>query len=398
MFGLRNSKDAVYGVIIDIGSGSVGVGILESDPDEKLPKVVFSHRVYMRISEDNPTDEDKLRQMREALFSASLILSKEGLLTLNEFDSHAKIGRILVTCSSPWAHTVSRSVTYDQEEEFKITRSILEDLIKTAEDEIAEKIAETAIVGSMGLKVVEKATVNVRLNGYQVHDYMGQGANTVELSHITGLVPEEVLEAVYEVQDKILTDTKISAHTFMLVMYCVLRDLFPNTDDMTIVDVTGETTEIGVINDGILSETIHAPYGSNTLLRHVVGKLNVPLSEAITLVRGYGEGTLSDDKNPEVRDALSAYQETLGKAIQELTIDKSIPSTMIVTALPEVEPLFRLVVPETANKVTGMQYKIIQIKQQILNEIALENNHDTFISVSSRFFHKLHGCGEIEGK
>jgi hypothetical protein len=399
MFGLSSTaKNALYGVIIDIGSGSVGIGIIHSDQREDLPKVLFSHRVYMRVSKSGGAEDERFREMREALFSASLILSKEGILALREYDARGKIGRILVTCSSPWAHTVSKNVTYEQDKPFKVSKSIIKDLITTAESQIAESIEESALVGSMGLKVVEKATVNVRLNGYPIHEPIGLSGTLVELSHITGLLPAEVLDAVYEVQEKILPDTEISAHTYMLVIYCVLRDLFPRTESLCIVDVTGESTEIGVVQNGILTETVHAPYGSNTLLRHIAEKADVTPREAVALLRGYTDQTLSETKHGEVQKLLEGYSASVGVVFDELHRGKTIPTTLAITGTPELEALFASLIPQIATDSTKRSFKIIKIKKGTLDEIAVHENEDIFISIAARFFHKLHGCGEIDGK
>ena len=397
MFGLSGKgKHSLYGVIMDIGSGSVGIGIIHSDQREKLPKIIFSHRVYMRVSKSGEAGDERFREMREALFSASLILSKEGILALREYDPRGKIDRILVTCSSPWAHTVAKNVVYEQEKNFKVTKSILRDLIETAEKQMAETIEESALVGKMGLRVVEKATVNVHLNGYPVHEPIGLSGKVIDLSHITGLIPEEVLDAVYEVQEKILMNTKLSAHTYMLVIYCVLRDLFPEIDSLSIVDITGETTEVGVVQNGILRETVHAPYGSNTLLRHVAKTFSVSPREALTMLKAYAEGTLSDAKQAEVSDSLMPYKESVEKTFADLHAEKTVPKTMVITSLPELEPLFRTVIPSVAEKTIGTDAKVIEIKRSVLSELGDGDYEDVFISIASRFFHKLHGCGEID--
>lgn len=392
------SKNAMYGAIIDIGSASVGVGIVESDHTKKLPKILFSHRVYMRISSQKNEQDERMRQMREALFSASLVLSKDGMGALKEYDRGGKIGRILITCSSPWSHTVAKSVAYEQEKPFKISKSILRDLVKTAEEEMAETLDETAIIGSLGLEVVERATVNVTVNGYHVQNPLGLSAKTIELSHITGLLPKEIIDAVYEVREKIFSDTDVSAHTYMLVMYCVLRDLFPTTHSLCIVDITGETTEIGIVKAGILVDTVHAPYGSNTLLRAISNAQKSTSGEALSLLQAYGEKTLADSEYGDISKIAEEYDVALVEALEKILMHRSIPQTLIITALPQVSSFFRERVLKKVTQLTHRSHTEIEIKKSILDAIASLNNNDTYITLAARFFHKLHGCGEIETK
>lgn len=393
-FGTR-TKTSTYGAIIDVGSGSVGVGILKSDTREKLPEIIYVHRVYMRPAEDPTNTKDRLRKMREALFSATLLLSKDGMQTLHDHNPKARIKRILVTCSSPWAHTISRNIEFKKEHEFKITRSLISELVKSAEEEIISHINESDIAGSLGL-VIERATVNFRVNDYLINDPAGLKGTSLKLSHITGLVPEEVLSATYEVRDKILTGAELSAHTYMLVVYCVLRDLFPHTHSLSIVDVTGESTEIGIVEDGILTETTSMPYGSNTLVRDVSSKTGGSTEDVLSYLKALGEQALHDAESTKSKGHLTQYKKHLAEMLEELRTQRPLPQTMVITALPQLEPLFRSVIPEVAHHITNSDYTILEMQKGILNEIATKNNSDVFITIASRFFHKLHGCGEID--
>jgi len=392
-FGRKNGT-VTYGAIIDVGSGSVGVGILKSDHQKKLPEILYSHREPMRVGKTVDRDE-KIRQMREALFSASLALSTEGLKVLGDAEKGVKIKRILVTCASPWAHTVSRNILFHNDEEVRITSSLIQNLINDTEKEIEGSLDESAVIGKLGLHVVERATVSAKVNGYLIHNPANLRGTDVELSQIMGLVPEEVLEAVYEVQEKILVDTKLSAHTFMLVDYCVLKDLFPKTDSLTIINVTGESTEIGVVENGILVGVKHAPYGSYTLLRNA-SRLGGNPEHVHSTLRGYVEKTLSDAQLKETEGLVEKYRTVVSDAFKEFHKDKNIPHTFAITAAPQLEAFYKKILPEIAGSTLGGKYTVLEIKDKDSHAIPSPPETDVFILLASRFFHKLHGCGEID--
>ena len=293
MFGIGRKSDALYGVLMDIDSGSVGVGIVKSDPNDPIPHVLFSHRVHLHVSKSARTKDDRMRQLREALFSASLILSKDGLQILKEHDPRAKIEKIFVTSASPWAVTIARNVSYDSEEELKVTDSLVHDLVTSAEHEIEHATAESSIAGSLGLEIVERTTIDVRINDYSVPNPIGLKGKEIDLTHITGLVSKELLESIYEIQEKIFTDTSIRAHTFMLVMYCVLRDVLETVQSLAIVNTTAEATELGIVENGALVETLYVPHGTHTLVRSIASKTNRTPIDVTTLLRGYTDGALA---------------------------------------------------------------------------------------------------------
>ncbi len=397
MFGLGSKKNALYGVLVDIGSGSVAVAIVKSDHTEKVPHILFSHRVYTHIGKSNTAKADHMRKIREALFSASLILSKDGLQALTAYDPHAKIQKIFVTCSSPWALTVARNVSYENEEELKISDALINDLIKSAEQEIEEKVGESGITGSLGLEIVERTTVDIRINEYSVARPIGLHGKQIDLTHITGLIPKEILEAVYEVQDKVFTGAHVHAHTFMLVMYCVLRDIFPKLDAHIIINVTAEATEFGIVENGTLVETISTPYGANTLLRDITENSNKTAADALTRIRGYTENTLTEHAHTEIEALLTPYTEAIQKTLGDIMMYRAIPNTCIITAQPQYNDLFKQLITRAIDASTKVKHTSLMLPKEAFENILLpDTSPDIFITASARFFHKLHGCGEMD--
>lgn len=390
------STQTTYGALIDIGSGSVGVGIVESNASQETPKLLYTHREQMRISVGESDREELLRKIREALFSAGLALSTEGLQKLTAHNKKAKIKRILVTCSSPWAHTISRRVSYQNEKAFKVTKSLIADLESDAAEKAEEELQESAIVGELGLRTVERSTVDTKINGYSTNTPEGKKGNEVELSHIIGLIPEEILETVYEIQEKILTDTDLSAHTFMFVNYCVARDILTDMDSFGIVDVTGETTEIGIVEDDLLRETQHAAYGMHTLIRHVAKQSNSTAEHALTLLRGYAEGTLSKSDHDDVQTYLLPYTAALTEVLNTIHQTKSLPAALSITALPQLQHLFEKLTQQAFSDVRNAECEVLDTARDAVEKMGLPKDTDTFIALSSGFFHKLHGCGEID--
>lgn len=395
LFG-KASKRHRYGLVIDIGSSSVGVAIIDSKPGEALPRIVYSHRVNMRISKNNTGPAERLRQMREALFSASLTVSKDGLSALASLNPKAKITKIFLVCASPWAYTLSRDVSYEDDVDFKVTPDLINDLAKSAEHEIESALEEPSAVLKGEFEIVERATVDVRINGYSVHNPFDLVGKSLSLSHITGFILKDIISAVYEVRDKIFTDTDIQAHTAMLVSYCVFRDLFPKTANLTIVSVGGENTEVGLIEKGILIETQSVLYGSNTLVREISDETNETPEHIFTMLRAYAEKKLHEDAHGDVEKATQIYNEKLNELFTGIFSRRGIPRTIIVTADPTIEHFARASVVKSLEKVTAQKFTVLHIEQETLEHIAENETLDVPLAIESRFFHKLNACGEME--
>lgn len=393
MLGSRTSEVS-YGALIDIGSGSVGVGIVMSDHSKTLPEIVWSDRVEMHFS-GRKDETEKLRAIREALFSAVLNLSNTGLTELRGKNPKVMLSRILVTCSAPWSKTVTRSITYKQEEEFKVTETLVKELREGAEAKIQSDIVERDAVEASGLRIVERATVNIKVNGYNVHNPLGLKTKAVELAHISGLVPGDIIDAIDEVHDKVLEDSVVSIHTYLLVFYCVLRDLYPDTHAFCIVDISGEATEFGIVEDDVLTYSSFAPIGSNRLLRMMTEGQGVPHEHALSQLRGYQEKTLSEDESRVVEGYLVQYRQITAQTLQKIYDDYHVPQTIVVTSSPEIRGILSEQIMLILNEVTKNTHNVLELDDHLVRDIATESA-DVFLAISGRFFHKLHGCGEIE--
>ncbi len=393
MFSFRRRNDKhVYGVLVDIGSGTVGVGIVSSHPNDQLPKIIYSHRTMMRITKHPVEKEERLRRVKEALFSATLALSQEGYQTLTAYDTKARIEKLYVTCSSPWAFTVARNIHYENDKSFKITRSMLQDLIQSAEEEVFSEFRKYSSNNEDEFSIVERATVDISVNDYPVLNPISLKGTVLGLSHIAGLVPKEIINSLHEVQDKLFPETELRAHTYMLVMYCVLRDIFPRMPSLCIIDVTGEATEFGIVENNLLIENTFIQYGSTSFIRDIIDTTDKPLSDIESTMRAYGDETLLS--SPDFVTHMELYEKKIEEAIQNILERRAFPSQVVITAHQSCEKIFKKMIENAIKKVTGKESSILSIEPTLVNEIFHEAEPDVYLALGARFFHKLHGCGE----
>ncbi len=394
MFNFRhNDSDTVYGVLIDISSGTVGVAIVASPKGEKLPKLIYTHRNIMRVTKHGAEKSENIRRVREALFSASLILSQEGKQVLSEHDPKAVITKMYVTCSSPWSYTVARTVHFEDDEPFKITHNVINDLIQSAESEIIDHIRGVEHVTDNGFSIVERATVDITVNDYPIAHPLNLKGTMLGLSHIAGLVPQEILDAVHEVQEKLFPETELKAHTYMLIMYCVMRDIFPRLNTMCIVDITGEATEFAIVENGLLIENTSIPTGSNTFIREIMettGKPAADIQSHMSLV-----GKDAHLNTAEFGDHIDAYKKQIIETITTLLEHRAIPADIIITAHRPFEQFFAPIIENAFKETLHNEPHILSIRQSIVDEISDGAGDDVYLALGARFFHKLHGCGEL---
>jgi hypothetical protein len=397
MFGLGSSRNKpLYGAVFDIGSESVGVAIVKSVQDEKYPSILFSHRVHMRITKREQSMTDRIRTMKETLFSASLIISRDGLEALRLHDKHARVSKMLVSCSAPWSYTVSRNVAYEGEEELKISRDLIDDLVQSAENEIGKQLETEGAPSELTYDIVERATIDVRVNDYPILHPIGLKGKAISLAHVTGLIPREVVEALREVEEKVFPGTEIRAHTFMLVMYCVLREIYAEHASMTIVHVTGDTTEFGIVEGDTLVESVSAPVGLESIVRGMMTHDRDTAKEMYSLLELYEKNELNEDGKNSVAKHLTEYAEAVQKSIEGHASTRRFPKTAFVLAPTPFTPLFTTVLSPILKETLGSTGDILTLPLDELGSTPSHDENDANLAITSRFFHKLHGCGEID--
>lgn len=392
MFGFRKERKGIlYGALIDIGSGTIGIGIVVSRQEDQEPTIIYAKRFKMRISEH--TDEViHIRRLREQLISTCLVLHDEGYRELRQHDEHAKIDALYVTCSSPWSFTLARNVHYEGEKQFEIDEKILTDLIRSAEDEILTHVRETPNLESNEFSIVESATVDMKVNDYPVKNALGLTGVSLSLSHIIGLIPNEILLSIHEVQDKLFPKSLLKAHTTMLVMYCVLRDLYPNIESLIIVDVTGEATEFGIVENNLLIENTWIPVGADSFVRKAALDLNRPIGDIESLCLAYVEDPKSVPQN--FIKLVNGYLDTITKHIDMIRERHYVHRDIVVTAHEPLQPFFTMLIHKAAHDAVHGEIRTINIRPETIGLLVNGASNDVYLGVNARFFHKLHGCGE----
>ena len=394
----KDTEFTQYAILIDISSGSVGVGIIESAPNKSLSKLLYTQRTEMRVNTHTKSDtHTDVERIKEVLLSSALTLANDGLRILREHNENAIITSFFVTCSSPWAYTIARNVRYENDMSFKITKSIVQELIQSAENEILSTIREHAHIQTHEFQIVEKATVDITVNDYSVINPFNLNGKMLSLSHIVGLVPTDILSSISEIQDKLFPHTHLRTHTFMLVAYCVLRDLFPKSHSMCIIDITGEVTEFGIIENNLLVENSFIQQGCNALLRDVSKSSGKPITDIRTSLYEAEKHNTFDLKMYESFSA--SYTESVQKQLTEILTQRSLPDHIIVTTNQPFAHYFKILLEKIISEIIHSEVSITILDNdtiQSLSETHDSYDTDIYLSLSARFFHKVNGCAEID--
>lgn len=394
MFSSKNKSDIRYGLVVDVGSGSVGAALVSSDPSQKNPQIIWSHRERMAIKRETDLP-NTAKNITAALVNCLLSVSSEGMKALKEHNKKASLKTIQIAISAPWSYTVNKTVSYSKEEPYEITKKLVRELTQVAEQQALEVIDENKVIEKLGLTTITKATVDISANGYHVQEAYGQCANHISISHISAIAQKHLLDAITETTDKVFPNVNLERYSFMLVYYCVLQRLAPDTTEICLVDVTFEATEIGIIRDGILRYSTHCPFGAYTLAREIAQACDIPEAEALGYLRGNKalESNLGPEKLANLRSVVESYEKSVAALFRRTGDQLSIPRPVFIHTDARSENFFADSIKKAAAQATKTEHGIHLVTSKFLEE---DTHNDSAILLSAHFFHKMHGCDDFE--
>ncbi len=324
--------------VIDIGSSSIGGSIVHFDGKGEprfcptIQKTVREEIVY----------QDSIDFKR---FISSTTQAIEKVITELLRSTNFVPEAYYCFLSSPFYVAQTRIIEKKFDMPTKITKDLINDLVaaeiekfKTAHAHLyAELPQDTATL-------LESKVMSTTLNGYETHKPEGQVTESLRLAQFTSIASTEVLKGLRETVMRASHAHDIYFHSGLFATFSTLRDVFTTNHTFLIIDVTGELTDVGVVNDGILTENISFPFGKNTLVRKLAEKQGSIFPEAASALALYLSGAHGENKKDDLSKVIDQlgeeWLEAFKKTLKVIRSSALIPETMMVLGDNEVSRLF----------------------------------------------------------
>ena len=268
----NRSRENETVVIFDVGSSSIGAALVYLQSG-KPPSILLSIREDIPFSSE--VDPERFLLLMLATFEEiSVKIHDLALKRLREIPSALSKtpGRVACVLASPWYAVSTNIVSDKRKDKFDITERYIEE--KTAE---AAKVLQSKLptlifakLFSGAKKIIEKKIVKIELDGYEVTRAVGKKASSFDVSVFISIAPSQVVDEIKNKIGKLWPKSEINFHSFALMAFATLRDLFPQYNDFIFIDVNGEETDVTVVKDGIAVKNNAFQAGKSTLVRSIV--------------------------------------------------------------------------------------------------------------------------------
>lgn len=285
--------------ILDIGSGSVGGALVEFQEGNK-PSIIFSVREQIVLQNEFKFDR----------FLASMLTSSDKVLGHLRKHTDRKISHTLCTLSAPWYVSQTRTIAYEDPKKMVVTKKRVDELITKEVSKIKQVFDEhyRGITESPA-EIIEIESVNIKLNGYETAEPFGKTAKNFEANLYVSMSSSHILQSLRERINRALGVREVSFRSFALVAFSTLRDIYVDQHDFIFIDISGEMTDISIVRNDTLIETLSFSFGKNFVIRTIASQQNTVLEEALSVFTLYVEKKETDTAQEKLTQILKHTQD-----------------------------------------------------------------------------------------
>ena len=326
-------------MIIDLSNDSVS-GLLLDPAYDKVRKIFCSPtRVVTRV----PLPfQSKLNLER---FLNQVVTALKTVLDAITREPSCQPARVVCFLSAPFYASQTRVVRHTAEKPFRVTSTSLNNLIATDLKQFIQQHPQLYNeVLADAHQVIESKTMQIKLNRYPTHSPEGQTASEIELYHYVSIGSERIIARFREVIKGFVHRAPIEFHSFPFALFSICRDHFDDQRYRLLIDIGAEVTEVLLLAEDILWESISFPAGHNGLIRELAKILNTVPEEALSAFRIYRRGDQGSSMNKQMISGLANFQKVwttyFHQTLEALSEQHLVPREIMAIGDPLVTALF----------------------------------------------------------
>lgn len=316
LFG-HHKKNTV--VLIDIGSASISGSYACIEKDSN-PTIYYSARSPISLR-DGISQVDTIKEALIKVTKKLIISGAPEVARITNRRIH--IDRIIISIAAPWQDVRVQTHKKIEKKSFRFTKNVM--------DEMVTKIFEQNANGRI---ITNSMVVSIMLNGYLVTNPFGIKARDAKIVVLGSYITKEIHECVTDIITQTFHTDDIEITAFAPIVYSVLRSLYPNEKSMLVIDITGETTDVVLVKNGLLTDITHTPRGLNILRKSAqdAGVRTVEPSESFHAV----ENAILIDKEHNARftarmqQARALWLQDIAQILQTLNARYVLPKTVFI--------------------------------------------------------------------
>lgn len=349
-FNSSKRKEIKASLIVDISPHSIAIGIILRG-EKAMPHLAYMHREYVTYGRKPSVKEisQKLSKLLVKIIETEII----GFVkNFSSKDSKLSIVDSYIMHSLAWSHSVVRKLIIDHDSEILITK---ENLDRIAE-ETAKKQSDTK-----GMLLLSRIISDIDLNGYDVKNPWNKKAKKLSLTATETYIDESMIKLVENAIEKRIK-LKFIHTSEGYAAYEVMKYTHPEHKELVMIHVGGETTEMVMIENGVLKAASSVPYGVHTLCRiWGTGKEHdqeIAYSHIIAALSKTRAFTKSEKSNFDAE--IKKWQLAIEESLHTMSKGLPLPSDLYLVSLPHYRLIAEAIIKDESFLVWSEKNHIVR--------------------------------------
>jgi len=212
----------------------------------------------------------------------------------------------------------------EREEPIRINKSFFESIIKNEEENFKRRWNSSSFI--------EHNILKVELNGYYTQEPLNKMAKNIKIYFYMSMGTQKIIR---EVKSCILDGfggVPVVFKTFPFVSFSFLKESMNIKEDLVVVDMGGEITDVSLFKKDTIEEIVSFPKGKNFFLRKIASKFNTFPQEASSLfetyLRGHAEKNNAEKISIIIEDVKREWCESFKKALESISDSGPLPQNI----------------------------------------------------------------------
>lgn len=312
-------------LIVDVESGSVGIGVLSLSATGPATIHAASRSSF---SLEEKTKEQLLTDISSGIASTAEVMLKE--YASKDTLPHPEQGYVFFR--APWARTFGARVSGT----FPTERGV--------EDDMVRSLAREALKHMQGLelsRLFESSVVRVDLNGYPTRRPTGKRSKSVGVTVLASDADDLARGAVSEALGRAFPGRLWKERSGARALVALIEERTVDTRDYFVVDVGSDYTDITAIRKNEVTEHSMVPEGLRSILRRITPKDGLP-EERLALLKMVATDVCSGEACDELRASLGKAEGDLarifGEAFGKIAGIRRVPNMLMLSAHQSLMP------------------------------------------------------------
>ncbi len=330
-------------ILVDIGNSSVTSSLALFLKRDKPIFLSLSKEAF--VLDEKTSGEKLFAELSSVLEKVIPGAINIGLKNRNLRGRSKSVSKSLVSFSSPWFLSKSKNVNISEDKPFVITPNFLAAVSNNEEELFKKDLAKNNSTG-VSFEIIDKSIIHTKINGYAQDDILGKRTKQLEAYLSMSAIPKNISDKIDEIliKNTSINSDEIFTHTFPLISFSVIRDIFPADSNFMVMDVTGDVTDLTLVSDGILAQTTSFPSGRNFILRQIAKTFDSSLEIAESTLHLYSEDRLDASFDQKMKEIIVNTEKEwaiyLENALTELSSQLLLPSKLYLLADSDVANLY----------------------------------------------------------